>query len=58
MLFSQYNGAVMVALSFFTAVAVVRYVYELNLRGAVLLSVFYFSITTIFAFAFGNIFLT
>ncbi|MFW5964429.1 MAG: DUF7473 family protein [Natronomonas sp.] len=58
MLFSQYNGAVMVALSFLTAVVVVRYVYELNVRGAVLLSVFYFSITTIFAFAFGNIFLT
>ena len=39
------------------AVAAVRYVYGLTTRGAVFVSVFHLAITTIFAFAFANVFL-
>ena len=57
MLFSQYNPALMAALAFAGALAAVRYAYGLTTRGAALVSVFYFAISTIFAFAFANVFL-
>ena len=57
MLFSQYSPAVILAVAFLGAVAAVRYVYGLTTRGAVFVSVFYLAITTIFAFAFANVFL-
>lgn len=58
MLFSQYNGLLMAVLAFGTAFVAIRYVYELTTRGAALVSLFYFAISAVFAFAFGNIFLT
>ncbi|MFQ3318971.1 MAG: hypothetical protein ACI8UR_001119 [Natronomonas sp.] len=58
MLFSRYNGFIVLALSFAGAFLAVRYVYELTTYGAALVSVFYYVISVIFAFAFGNIFLT
>jgi len=58
MLFSQYNGLLMAVLAFSAAFLVIRYVYRLTTRGAVLVSLFYFAISSIFAFAFGNVFLT
>jgi len=57
MLFSQYNPVIILVLAFVGAVAAVRYVYKLTTAGAVFVSVFYVTISTIFAFAFGNIFL-
>ena len=57
MLFSRYHPAIVATLAVTAAVPAVRFVYGLTTRGAVLLSVFYLVITTIFAFAFGNIFL-
>ncbi len=57
MLFSQYSPAVILAFAFVGAVAAVRYVYGLTTRGALLVSVFYVTISTIFAFSFANIFL-
>ena len=56
MLFSQYSPAVILAVAFLGAVVAVRYVYGLTSSGAVVVSVFYLAITTIFAFAFANIF--
>ncbi|PSQ41641.1 hypothetical protein BRD07_04970 [Halobacteriales archaeon QS_9_68_42] len=38
-------------------VVAVRYAYGLTTRGAALVSVFYFAISTIFAFSFANLFL-
>ena len=58
MLFSQYRPPITLAFAFVGAVAAVRYVYGLTTRGAVLVGVFYLTITTIFAFSFGNLFLT
>ncbi len=58
MAFSQYHGVIIFALSFTAAFFTIRYVYKLTLRGAALVCLFYFVISTIFAFAFGNIFLT
>ena len=57
MLFSLYSSAVILAVAFLGAVAAVRYAYGLTTRGAALVSVFYFAISTIFAFAFANVFL-
>jgi hypothetical protein len=57
MLFSQYSGLLMLVLSFAGAAIAIRYVYRLTTRGALAVSVFYYAISTIFAFAFGNIFL-
>ena len=56
MLFSQYSPAVILAVAFLGAVVAVRYVYGLTTRGAVFVSVFYLAITTVFAFAFANVF--
>ena len=39
------------------ALAAVRYAYGLTTCGAALVSVFYFAISTIFAFSFANLFL-
>jgi hypothetical protein len=58
MLFGQYSGLVMVVLSFGAAFLAVRYVYGLTNRGAALVTLFYFAISAIFAFAFGNVFLS
>jgi hypothetical protein len=57
MLFSRYNPALIAAFSFAGAVAAVRYAYSLTTKGAVLVSVFYFAVSTIFSFAFANVFL-
>lgn len=57
MLFSQYSPAIILALAFVGAVTAVRYVYGLTTRGAIFVAVFYVTISTIFAFAFANIFL-
>jgi hypothetical protein len=57
MLFSQYSPALIAAFAFAGAVAAVRYAYGLTTKGAVLVSVFYFTISTVFAFAFANLFL-
>jgi len=57
MLFSQYSPAITLSLAFIGAVSAVRYVYGLTTRGAALVSVFYFAISTIFAFSFANLFL-
>lgn len=58
MLFSQYSGLLMAVLSFAAAFVAVRHVYELTNRGAALVSVLYFAFSAVFAFAFGNIFLS
>ena len=58
MLFSRYSGLVMAALAFAAAFVAIRYVYDLTNRGAALVSLFYFAISAIFAFAFGNVFLS
>ena len=58
MLFSRYSGLLMAGLAFGAAFVAIRYVYELTNRGAALVSLFYFAISAIFAFAFGNIFLS
>jgi len=57
MLFSQYQPPITLAFAFVGAVAAVRYVYGLTTRGAVLVAVFYLTITTILAVAFANVFL-
>lgn len=57
MLFGRYHPAIIAPLAFAAAVAAVRYVYGLTTRGALLLSVFYVAISTIFAFTFANLFL-
>jgi hypothetical protein len=58
MLFSRYNGLLMAVLAFGAAFVAIRYVYDLTSRAAALVSLFYFAISAIFAFAFGNVFLS
>lgn len=57
MLFGRYNPAIIAILAFVGAVAAVRYVYGLTTRGALLVSVFYVAISTIFSLTFANLFL-
>ena len=58
MLFSRYSGLLMAALALGAAFLAVRHVYGLTSRGAALVTLFYFAISAIFAFAFGNVFLS